>query len=61
MNLFSPERGPNESRTEYSERRKQAKAAVRKMTCAGMDGGISSRQQLRDSRRQARRMAKQKA
>lgn len=50
-NIHTPQRLAGESWTKYQERRVSSRFAVLRMTCAGMHGGTSSRQQLRDAMR----------
>ena len=49
--LHTPERGEHESFAAYKARRAKSKAAARKVMGAGLSGGVSSREQFRDSMR----------
>lgn len=49
--LHNPARGENESFAAYKARRAVSHLAVQSVICAGLGGGISSRQHFRDSMR----------
>lgn len=51
MNVHTPERQPGESREAYRNRQRLSRAHTRRITCRGLSGGVSSREQLRDAKR----------
>lgn len=52
MNIHTPERYPDESRSDYKARRATSRAAVKAMRLVGLSGKVSTRQALRDAQRQ---------
>ncbi len=58
MNIFDPVRHPTETQDQYRERRAAGNAAAKRVAGAHLNGGVSSRQQYRDSLRSSGAMGK---
>lgn len=58
--IHQPARLKGETRDEYTARRAAHHRHVKRITCAGLSGGATSRQLLRDSMRQNGKMSKRR-
>lgn len=58
VNIHTPERLSGETQQQYRERRAASKAIARQTIGHGLNGGISSRRQLRDEMRRSGTMGK---